>query len=620
MKRKSIFYALALCSVMSVFTACEDMFDLTSSSVQYENNHELDSPADSLYSVVGILAKLQGIADQTILFGELRGDLVDESVNTENDLREIINYNVSPSNKYYSYRDYYSVINNCNYFLSKVDTTVLVSNQPVLLYEYAAVKAIRAWTYLQMTLIYKSVPFITEPILSVADSEKDYPYYTLEDVCDYFIDDLLPYLNTELPNYGEINKIKSETMFFPVRLLLGDMFMWKQDYASAVVCYSSFLYNNQLGTTMGNGIGVGGISTLTGDVTGFTTWMSSDENITVIPMSDSKLHGTTSNLNNIFSATDYNEGKRPISPSYAWKELAESQDYAYKQGTIIRHLSCGDVRAHRDYGKEKWEDGSYSPNRPQEDEWYLVDVESKYLVNSKYSTNYSFPIYTVGNVYLRLAEALNRMGEVEWAFDILKYGVEGIAVVDGVFSGLYIPATDDPTYKGIHARGSGEVALNDEYVLPDYSEFKPSSVEPTQTYYLVNGTYYEASAGVVGDTIVYITTYHSEDEGEYGMYIDDEWRNPDRKKDKESPDTLILNVYPKNYLVEKVEDLIIDEFALETAFEGSRFADLMRIAIRRNDPTYLADKVARRKGDTHPRDEELFNRLSTPDNWFINRD
>ena len=265
MKRKSIFYALALCSVMTVFTACEDMFDLTSSSVQYENNHELESPADSLYSVVGILAKLQGIADQTILFGELRGDLVDENVNTENDLREIINYNVSPSNKYYSYRDYYAVINNCNYFLSKVDTTVLVSNQPVLLYEYAAVKAIRAWTYLQMTLIYKSVPFITEPILSVADSEKDYPYYTFEDVCDYFIDDLLPYVNTELPNYGEINKINSKSMFFPVRLLLGDMYMWKQDYANAARYYAEYAYFEQLGTTMGNGINVAGISTQTGD-------------------------------------------------------------------------------------------------------------------------------------------------------------------------------------------------------------------------------------------------------------------------------------------------------------------------------------------------------------------
>ena len=102
-----------------------------------------------------------------MLFGELRGDLVDENVNTENDLREIINHRVSPENSYYNYNDYYAVINNCNYFLSKVDTTVLVSNQKVLLREYAVVKAIRAWTYLQMTLIYKSVPFITEPILTV---------------------------------------------------------------------------------------------------------------------------------------------------------------------------------------------------------------------------------------------------------------------------------------------------------------------------------------------------------------------------------------------------------------------------------------------------------------------
>jgi hypothetical protein len=277
------------------------------------------------------------------------------------------------------------------------------------------------------------------------------------------------------------------------------------------------------------------------------------------------------------------------------------------------------VRAYRDYGREKWTDGSYSPNLPQEDEWYLVDVESKYLVNSKYSTNYNLPVYTVGNVFLRLAEVLNRIGESELAFSILKQGVERVSIVDGEYS-LYLPAADNTTNVGIHSRGSGDASLNEEYELPDYSEFKPSSVEPTQTYYLVNGTYYEASTGVVGDTIVYITTYHSEDEGEYGMYIDDEWRSPDRKKDKESPDTLIMNVYPKNYLVEKVEDLIIDEFALETAFEGNRFADLMRIAIRRNDPTYLADKVARRKGDNHTRNEELYNRLSTPENWFINRD
>ena len=72
--------------------------------------------------------------------------------------------------------------------------------------------------------------------------------------------------------------------------------------------------------------------------------------------------------------------------------------------------------------------------------------------------------------------------------------------------------------------------------------------------------------------------------------------------------------------VDKVEDLIIDEAAMETAFEGNRFYDLMRVAQRRNDPTYLADKVARRKGEAHGRNDALFMRLSNKDNWFIHRD
>lgn len=620
MKRKSIFYTIALCTLMGTFTACADMFDVQSSSVQYEGSHELDSPSDSLYSVIGILSKLQGIADRTVLFGELRGDLVDENVNTNNDLREIINHNVSPSNQYYNYNDYYAVINNCNYFLSKVDTSLLVANQKVMLREYAVVKAIRAWTYLQMAHVYKSVPFITEPILSVVDAEKDYPRYNFEDMCDYFIDDLTPYVDVELPNYGEINKIQSVFMFFPIRLLLGDMYLWKQDYENAFRYYAEYLYQNQLGTVR-NGIEVAGFNAVTNDISGFGWYTSSYENITIIPMSSSKLHGTTTNLNNIFSATDVNEGKRPVSPSYAWKELAEKQDYAYElSATSIRHLSCGDMRAYKTYGMEQWSDGTFNPNLGlQEDEWYKVDVESEYLVNSKYSGVNNLPIYTVGNVYLRLAEALNSMGACESAFGILKDGVAAVRIVDGEIF-FDIPTSENTSYTGLHSRGSGSAGKNDQYLLPDYADFVPSSVDPTVTCYVKNDTLYDVSYGVVGDTIVYITTYHSEDEGNYGWYLDEEWRSPDRKKDKESPDTCYIKRYPKNYLVEKVEDLIIDEYGLETAFEGNRFNDLMRVAIRRNDPTYLADKVARRKGEGHGRNEELFIRLSNPENWYIDKE
>jgi hypothetical protein len=40
-----------------------------------------------------------------------------------------------------------------------------------------------------------------------------------------------------------------------------------------------------------------------------------------------------------------------------------------------------------------------------------------------------------------------------------------------------------------------------------------------------------------------------------------------------------------------VEAGIINELALETAFEGTRWPDLLRVAIRRNDASFLADKI-----------------------------
>ena len=344
MKRKSIVYSLALTFLLGGFTACEDMLDVSSSSVQYEGTHELNSAADSLYSVIGIMSKLQSIADRTVLLGELRGDLVVDNENTENDLRQLINHNVTPDNVFCDYSDYYAVINNCNYFLAKVDTNVVVSNQKVMLKEKAAVLAIRAWTYLQLALIYESVPFITEPILSVVDAEKEFPRYNLQDMCDYFIPELLPFVDTKLPSYGKIDELESRYMFFPVRLLLGDMYLWKQDYWNAFCQYADYTYEEGIGTTK-NGVGVYSIDPMTNDVGGLVFSMSSIEDITVIRMASSKLHGVTSNLPNIFSPTDINEGKRAVSPSYLWKELSENQDYAYKPetaGAKVRYLSCGE--------------------------------------------------------------------------------------------------------------------------------------------------------------------------------------------------------------------------------------------------------------------------------------
>jgi hypothetical protein len=69
-------------------------------------------------------------------------------------------------------------------------------------------------------------------------------------------------------------------------------------------------------------------------------------------------------------------------------------------------------------------------------------------------------------------------------------------------------------------------------------------------------------------------------------------------------------------LLVPIEDLIMQERALELAYEGHRWFDLIRIARHRNDPSYLAEKVAAKFEDENKR-EEVRNRLMDMNNWYL---
>ncbi len=65
-----------------------------------------------------------------------------------------------------------------------------------------------------------------------------------------------------------------------------------------------------------------------------------------------------------------------------------------------------------------------------------------------------------------------------------------------------------------------------------------------------------------------------------------------------------------------IEDFIMEERAMELAFEGKRWFDLVRVAERRNSPEYIADKVAAKFAGT-----DMYNtvhsRLMNPANWYL---
>ena len=75
-----------------------------------------------------------------------------------------------------------------------------------------------------------------------------------------------------------------------------------------------------------------------------------------------------------------------------------------------------------------------------------------------------------------------------------------------------------------------------------------------------------------------------------------------------------------NYQIEAVEDLLINENALETSLEGYRFNDLMRVALRRGDATYLANRVYGRRGSQKVGEMKSLIKcdLNNPSNWYLN--
>ena len=595
------------------FTSCQDFLETDSDRQIFEP--ALDQKTDSMFYTLGILKSVQQAIDQYVLVNEMRGDLTEINKYTQTDLRQLANFSADATNKYDSAYLYYRIINNCNYYIAHRDTSLRTGSRQVAMQEYAQAYAIRAWTYLQLAKTYGTVPFYTYPVTSISQANEVMETKDLQGICDALIPDLLRLANQSsalgtadttyigVPRYGDIvagnfnnggrKTVYSHRLMFPVDLVLGDLYLESGQYEQAAKAYFNYIVNNRLimSPCFASSIPEKYRNELPNDFTSYSSspsWLNifardpgdQTDIITLVPMAVNRLRGETTSLPQLFgydlystdvlsedtvfsavSSTMYLE-EREIDASAPYKKLAEAQDYYYQAASstadIGKSMHLGDLRYYSTFISRQ-----SSTTREN------FDVMRKF--------NYgNIPVYRGSTVYLRLAEALNRMGYPDAAFAILK---DGINSTQTLIDTTYIrPATR-------------EMFTN---VIPFYSERYRS--------------YFTSNYGIHGHGSGYTR-------GKSSVY-----RMDTIVAQKLEELQTIYNIKPTGTLndtINAVEDLLCDEYALEFAYEGNRFGDLCRIARHKNRANLYESNFGGRWLATKLAYKNPVVNLAEERNWYL---
>ena len=587
-----------------VGVSCSDMFETESDRQVFDP--ALDQKTDSMFYTLGILKGLQQVADQYVMTGEMRGDLVATNVYTETDLRELADFSAGTNNKFNAAYLYYRIINNCNYYIAHRDTTLLTGSRKVAIPEYAEALAVRAWAYMQLAKTYGEVPFYTDPLVSIGDANKNFPTKDLQGICDELTPQLMLFSGTAVPNYGNISAgmlngttsaeekiIQSAKAMIPVDAVLGDLFLETNQYEQAAKYYFNYILRNKLIVEQAYidpssftkilldklpndaSVNLGNVSRYSWSSI-FSTSNPNDI-VTYIPMASNQLRGITTELPRYFGYDFYSTTsgspnsserylvERQIDASSAYYQLSQNQMWYYlpkssssSGSRVVKTAKIGDLRrlvTMREVSKQ----------------------DSLFAIMTKFFSA-NVPIYRNATIYLRLAEAINRMGQPEAAFAILKDGIK-----------------DDPsaTYLYFHASDVDDRMGTMEFlqkVVPFLSKENMSIFEENWGIHSRGANYTQgAFTGYQLDTLV-------------------------------AQKMIQLDITPQGNLndtINAVEDLICDEMALELAFEGNRFGDLTRIARHKNHAAvyganygsqWLADKLAFKNPKVSLLDEK---------NWYL---
>jgi starch-binding outer membrane protein, SusD/RagB family len=559
-----------------LFTSCKKVFDIKpqdqlDASQAYQNVYDADA------AVVGIYGKFMSLADRYVVLNELRGDLLDYTLNADEALRQVSTHTVEAGNPYANPRPFYELIINCNDVLENFvkmrdDKRMTITE---FNHRYSDIGALRSFLYLQLGIHFGEVPYVTSALkdIDAVKNASNFPRLPFNTLLDSLINftERLPFKNV-YPTGTNLNLTvdgyQTEKFYVNKKCLLGDLYLWKgnyikaaewyrdvMEYASATFGFGEDFYSYyRLGWAGGHNHYVtysraGDASTLVyndGWRVMFDQPYGSNslrrEWIWVLPF-DSKFKPDNS-LIKLFSPIG---GSYLVKPSQEVFDLWDGETQLPAQGLSIP------------YDARKLLSTATISGQP---------VAMKYLYNyinyanlspfNALTKNGKWFLYRQSHLHLRYIEAANRAGKHRLSWGLLNNGIAGAYPAPGSDVTLFHNTLTEQYPYNFDARNSGNSGV----------------------------PYYRA----------------------------DWYRNIGIR----TRANLANIAVPASDSLLTLENAVLKEAALENAFEGTRWPDLLRFALRRNDPSIIADKVYNKLlKDGSGNAAAVRTKLMNPANWYL---
>ncbi|HEC44235.1 MAG TPA: RagB/SusD family nutrient uptake outer membrane protein [Bacteroides sp.] len=623
--RVSIYVVMIVLAGLAV--SCESFFDPPQEMV-LDYDEAFNDWNEYRAAGLGLYKLQQDLVDQIVILGELRGDLLEVTENADPELLEVYNFNVNPNNKYGSPIPFYRLIGACNGLASQLETErpeILLPDAEITPYVrlYGEVICMRAWAYFNAVRIFQEVPYIWPELTSVASIEEyvNTGFTVIDTVKIIFgpdgyhdndtlymdtvqldrafldinavIDTFTTQINERVREVGVIHWLENRDKTWDLTIwtniskacLMGQMFLhegnlWEaREYFDQVIKFSGNANVTSGEVKYGLDNSFGANYDRDGNFES-SRWKSIFTDLNdrehILTVWFSKSFQQQNNLQNFFSIVSPN--RYMLKPTHLainkwetiWKaseidvnnnldltvmeEVGMPGDFGRGYGASYVYVKNGNILDWESV-QEMLEYKRLGENRLVRDIMEGVDtVVYKYtLGRNEFDRDAFFPIYRAAGIHFYYAEIT--------AWGVFKQG-------ENDYRG------ETTTCLSILNNGNFQGALPRQEGIRGRVGF---------------GRGYDAIQ--LGNIIYTNDPYTNEITG-YLDYTD----NLDAKR---------------RYL----EDQMLEEKAREMAFEGERFYDLIRIARKRGEPAYLADRVAAKFSGAKA--EQIRQHLMDEYNWYI---